>query len=578
MLVGEANSGKSSLLNALVGRADLSPVDADVTTGVHIVVRYAPVTTARVYLEDEPRGRSIELADVAQWATVIGNPGNQRGVRAVEIGLDHPLLARGLILVDTPGVGGLAATHNEVTLAALRRADALIFVTDASAELAEPQVAFLIKASERVDTVIVALTKTDSYRGWATVMERNRSILAKRAAAISEVSIIPVSSHYHLRAALLDDSGNQAAAGTIRGLGGVSRLEAEISARVLDRLAVLRLLNLVRVCGLVLERLKLVDQAQEGEADPHLLRSMEAERARMAELRHADAAWPRELADGFQLLSLSMNTDLNRRLAELKRRYEAVAADAPLAALKADLPRDLDTALRALWTEVAVAFADGVTGLLSTTAERLRLERAGLPAAELDLPEHMVGVAAARGSPGLQVAPTDVVGELRTIVFGALPGAGLAAYAAQLMTGTLIGLALVPVGLVAGLFLGVAAVTSSRRRRAELMDRQAAVTLVRDTVEDLRTEGPAALQRELTGVRSVTERAIRDLLAARGDELSAALKGHEALLREDVASRRQRRDEAAARLAELQPLDATARRLTATLRKRGREQVGGAPA
>ena len=567
VLAGETNSGKSSLLNALVGYPDLSPVDVDVTTGVHVVVRYSPVPSARVYLEDDGQGRPIEFGEVGQWATVVGNPGNARGVRAVEIGLDHPLLRRGLILIDTPGVGGLQATHTEITLAAMRRADALVFVTDASAELAEPQLAFLTTASERVDVVIVALTKTDAYRGWATILERNRSIVAQRAAGLAEVSIVPVSSHYHLRAAILSESGNEQSAGTIRGLGAIPRLQAELSARVLDRLELVRLRNLVRVCAMTIERLKLADVVQDTEADPELVEAMETERARMTALRHADAAWPRDLADGFQLLALSLNTELNRRVAELKRRYETVAADSPMANVKDDLSKDLDLALRALWTELAVAFADGVTNVLSTTAEQLELDRAGLPSAALDLPDRLLDLPEMRGSSGLAGGKTDLIGEIRTIAFGALPGAGLATYAAQATTATFLGISLIPLGLAAGLILGVVAVAGSRRRRAELQDRQAAVTLVRDTLENVRTEVPPLVQRELTTVRSATEHAIRAVLAARAEDLTSALKGRESMLREDAAARRARHQQGAQRLAELKPIEDETRRLATQLRR-----------
>jgi GTP-binding protein EngB required for normal cell division len=578
VLAGETNSGKSSLLNALVGYPDLSPVDVDVATGVHLVVRYSPTPTARVYLGEDPQGKPIEFADIAEWATVGGNPGNTRGVRAVEIGLDHPLLRRGLILIDTPGVGGLQATHTEITLAAMRRADALVLVTDASAELAEPQLAFLTTASERVDLVIVALTKTDAYRGWATVLERNRSIVAKRAAGLAELSIVPVSSHYHLRAGILAESGNEGAAGTIRGLGAIPRLQAEISARVIDRLELVRLRNLVRVCAMTIERLKLADLVQDTEADPELLEAMETERARMTALRHADAAWPRDLADGFQLLALSLNTELNRRVSELKRRYETTAAESPMPQLKNDLSRDLDLALRAMWTELAVAFADGVTNVLSTTADQLQLDRAGLPSAELDIPDRVLELPAMRGSAGFAGGQADLIGEIRTIAFGALPGAGIAGYAAQAMTGTLLGAALVPVGLAAGLILGVVAVAGSRRRRAELQDRQAAVTLVRDTLENVRTEVPPVLQRELTTVRSASERAIRAVLAARAEDLTAALKGRETLLREDAAARRVRHQQATQRLAELKPIEEDARRLATQLRRAAPGPPSGASA
>lgn len=567
VLAGEPNSGKSSLLNALIDWPDLSPVDADVTTGVHLVVRYAPTPGAFVYLDDEAHGRQIEMADIATWATVAGNPRNERGVRAVEVGLDHPLLRRGLVIIDTPGVGGLDATHTEVTLAAMRRADALVFVADASAELAEPQLKFLATATERVDAVIVALTKVDAYRGWATVMERNRAIMAQRAASLADASIIPVSSHYHARASSLLDAGNEAAAGTIRGLGAIPRLRAELSSRVLDRLELVRLRNLLRVCALTLERIKLPDVAQEVDADPALVEAMEFERARMLALRQADASWPRELADGFTLLQLNVNTELNRRLTDLRRHYETLASDAPLAQVRDELSRDLDLALRAMWTEVTVMFVDRVTTLLSTTAASLDLDRAGLPSSTLAIPERVFELPARRAPAGMPANQSDLIGELRTIVFGALPGAGLATYAAQVMTGTVLGMALIPAGLAAGLILGVVAVAGGRKRRAELHDRQAALTLVRDTLENIRTEAPPVIQSELTAVRSASERAIREVLATRAADLATALKGREAMLREDAAARKARRQAAAQRLAELGPLESEIQQVAAQLRR-----------
>ncbi len=67
-------------------------------------------------------------------------------VELVEVGLPNPFLERGITLVDTPGVGGLNAAHAAATLAFLPSADALIFVTDASAELSRPELDFLASA------------------------------------------------------------------------------------------------------------------------------------------------------------------------------------------------------------------------------------------------------------------------------------------------------------------------------------------------------------------------------------------------------------------------------------------------
>ena len=67
----------------------------------------------------------------------------------VEIGVPRPLLADGLVLVDTPGVGGLGSVHGAITSAALPMADGVLFVSDASQEFSEPEMTFLKQA--RVD-------------------------------------------------------------------------------------------------------------------------------------------------------------------------------------------------------------------------------------------------------------------------------------------------------------------------------------------------------------------------------------------------------------------------------------------
>ena len=54
-------------------------------------------------------------------------------------------------------------------MALLASADALLFVTDASAELSSSELEFLEQASQRCPTVIAALTKTDLYPEWRRV-------------------------------------------------------------------------------------------------------------------------------------------------------------------------------------------------------------------------------------------------------------------------------------------------------------------------------------------------------------------------------------------------------------------------
>ena len=71
------------------------------------------------------------------------------------------MLAAGMQLVDTPGVGGLASVHNAATVAALPAADAVLFVSDAAQELSAPELDFLRAACSACPVVIEVVSKID---------------------------------------------------------------------------------------------------------------------------------------------------------------------------------------------------------------------------------------------------------------------------------------------------------------------------------------------------------------------------------------------------------------------------------
>ena len=90
----------------------------------------------------EPIVSAISYDDRADFCSEAGNHDNDRGLQLVELGLPAPMLAGGLQLVDTPGVGGLASVHNAATVAALPAADAVLFVSDAAQELERARARF----------------------------------------------------------------------------------------------------------------------------------------------------------------------------------------------------------------------------------------------------------------------------------------------------------------------------------------------------------------------------------------------------------------------------------------------------
>ena len=132
-VVGEFKQGKSSLVNGLLG-CELCPVDDDIATSTITLVRHGdePGAVVKRRAGDEVVSESVPLEDLPQWASERGNPDNVRAVDRVEVATPSSVLKEGLVIVDTPGMGGLGAGHAAATLAFLPYADGLVLTSDAS--------------------------------------------------------------------------------------------------------------------------------------------------------------------------------------------------------------------------------------------------------------------------------------------------------------------------------------------------------------------------------------------------------------------------------------------------------------
>jgi GTP-binding protein EngB required for normal cell division len=129
-LTGPARAGKSTLLNALIGR-DLSPVGRLPTTSVSMVVRAGARDEAEVVLAGGARVNGPASAQfLEQYATQDQNPDNVKGVQMVAVRLVDELLERGVAYVDAPGLHDPSATIRAVTETALRAAHAIVYVLD----------------------------------------------------------------------------------------------------------------------------------------------------------------------------------------------------------------------------------------------------------------------------------------------------------------------------------------------------------------------------------------------------------------------------------------------------------------
>ena len=118
--LGLCTRSKSTLMIALVGEIVLPVCVVPVTSAVTIV-RYGAAPKAVVRYADG-RSESIDPADLDEYVAEARNPGNLKGVAVGDVFLAGHILADGLCLVDTPGVGSVSIAGSEICASAWPRA------------------------------------------------------------------------------------------------------------------------------------------------------------------------------------------------------------------------------------------------------------------------------------------------------------------------------------------------------------------------------------------------------------------------------------------------------------------------
>jgi hypothetical protein len=384
VVVGETKTGKSSLVNALLGREGLVPVDADIVTNVHIVIHDGRRDELLVHFDDERSGtlRPGDL-DLAPWASVAGNPDNEKGVSAVEVTLRNALLAHGIALVDTPGVGGLDTAHGRQTLSALADADALVFLADSGRPMVKPELDFLHVAAERIETVVFVYSKIDVQPGWRDILVENQALLARVAPRFAAAPAVAVSSALEQLAANWRLAGRTADADQLAAESGIAGLREFLVDAVAHRLTFTRRMAVLRLCLHGIAELETREHAVT-RAGPGLLEDLEREESRLSELEKASSVWPQRVNDGFGRLRGRLQGELADLIRELGRRYGDSGIE-PYSG-KPDALRDaLLREIHAIAAELSTGMRAGVERMEVELAEML--EPAGVAAGTAEVPD-----------------------------------------------------------------------------------------------------------------------------------------------------------------------------------------------
>ncbi len=553
LVVGEFKQGKSQLVNALVN-APVCPVDDDISTAVPTMVKYAETTSVTLVREGSsggpPERTEVPAARLAEYVSEAGNPGNKAMLTYAEVGLPRELLAGGLVLVDTPGVGGLGSAHGAATMSALPGADAVLLVSDAAQEYTRPELEFLDAAIKLCPNVACVLTKTDLYPHWRRILELDRGHLA---AAGVRAEIFPVSSVLRLHAAktqdavLMDESGFHELVGFL-----LRKVVAQSDA--MDRRSTSQdVLAVAEQLGSGMKAELTIQQ------NPERLDSLVAEltraKARADELKQRSARWQITLNDGVADLQSDIDYDLRDRLRTIQREAEQLVDDAD--------PADI-------WDQFAEWFHRQVSSAASANfvwaAERARW-LAGQVAehfaegADIGLPQLRFddqGMAAKVNQ--LEQPEVEKFG-IGGMLFSGMRGG----YGGMLMVGmatTIAGIGLLnPLSLGAGLIFGGKTVRDEKKRM--LAKRQNdAKTSVRKHIDEVTFQ----VGKDSRDMLRLTQRQLRDHFSSLAEEVSTSIAGSVAAAQSAVKTTTSEREARIRDLkAEIARIDGLATRARALL-------------
>jgi hypothetical protein len=542
-VVGEFKQGKSSLVNGLLGR-ETCPVDDDLATAAITLVRYGdePSAVVRRRVEGEAVAERIDIDDLDAWVTEAGNPGNEKGVERVEISVPSAILRQGLVIVDTPGMGGLGAGHAAATLAFLPFADGLLLVSDSSAELSAPEVDFLRRATDLCPTVLFVQAKIDLYPEWQRIFDLNRGHLER-----SGVRIPMVAASSHLR--------REALARKDRDLNERSQFPALIKAldegvvtpakeNAASRAAgdVQSIAGVVRA-GLSEEQRLLRDP----EAVQASLAEFEKTKERLEYLRGPGARWSVLVGDRVSDLSTGVTHRLRGSMREISRAMDEQIEDLKKGDQWDEMTRELQSLVADEVTEAFMAVEQGRLTIREEVVELLQEEDLGVNAGRgeaytLDVSEFWqskpIDEKGGKAKKAFQTTVGGIRGAQGGIYMFGMMGSFLPGAAAVLMASN-------PVLLGAGAIFGGMSLIDDRKRKVTAK-RQAARTQVRQFVDDVQFE----VGNELNTLVRELQRDLRDEFTERLGELQRTYTETAKRAQEDAKKSQQERQARDAQLTQ----------------------------
>lgn len=208
---GKVKNGKSSLINALIGR-ELLPVCTDVATSRVFKISHADSDSFYVVYAngDKKEIKADQLGAYGSQAEIDANGqiDAEKTIAYIEVNTKLDFLPKGVSIIDTPGIGSMYPQHTAITKQYLKMADAALFVANPT-PLEKIEIDFLKEIVEITPNIMFITTKVDENgieSVEASIAENIKKIKESIGAKLyRDVSMLTMSSTILLDAAKTDD-------------------------------------------------------------------------------------------------------------------------------------------------------------------------------------------------------------------------------------------------------------------------------------------------------------------------------------------------------------------------------------
>ena len=172
VLVGEFSSGKSTFLNALMHKRMLPSFTSETTATVNFLrhSEKAPAGEAGIVYYNDGHTESLPDLELKTIENVVSTR-SEKGEKAVaetinhvDLFLESEYLKNGIMLVDSPGLNGIAENHLEITRKQIEQSHAAIFMFSADHPGSKSDFEHLEELKSRSKNIFFVLNKINDIK------------------------------------------------------------------------------------------------------------------------------------------------------------------------------------------------------------------------------------------------------------------------------------------------------------------------------------------------------------------------------------------------------------------------------